>query len=75
MDNRGQAVMLGRIVGMPNGQVQAELMPGLGPNDAIAMCNTCIQALAARQAQLINAAGMDKVGLVVPSGTGGWELR
>jgi len=57
---RGGAVLLGRVIGLPNGQVQVELMPGLEVGEAVAMCNTCIQAFAQRQAQFLVAEQAEK---------------
>ncbi len=61
-----QAVLLAQIIGLPDGSVRAELMPGLEPTDAVAMCNTCIQAIAQRQAQFINVEAAAKPKILVP---------
>ena len=61
-----QAILLVQIVGLPDGSVQAHLMPGLDPEEAKAMCNTGIQALAQRQAQLFNATREVKPKILVP---------
>ena len=69
-----QAVLLAQVFGLPDGSVRAEVMPGLEPNEAVAMCNTAIQALAARQAQFINVEAVSKPKILVPKMVLGGQL-
>jgi hypothetical protein len=59
-------ILLAQVVGQPNGQLQVNLMPGLEADEQVAMLNQCIQAMAARQMQLLNATHASKPKILVP---------
>lgn len=66
MNQQAQPVVLAQIIGLPDGSVRAVLMPGLEAEDAKALCNTCIQALAHRQMQFFNATPPARSQILVP---------